>query len=150
LNGAGQYGDSHAFRSRSSIMTSLLVFACSRHCVQTYTIRATQGREQITCERFPHTAGLENKNMSKLRYFLSHFGCNSVQSGTSLPTFRRNSLPPFSSKQSRVLKMEDICSSETSVDFQRLHVVVSQKTVLFTTIGVRTSNPTSQKQTELA
>jgi hypothetical protein len=42
------------------------------------------------------------------------------------------------------VKLELICSSETSVDFSGLHGVIPQKTVLFITTAVRTSNPTSR------
>jgi hypothetical protein len=40
------------------------------------------------------------------------------------------------------LKMEAMCSSETSVYLQRITGVVTQKVVLFITTSVRTSNPT--------
>jgi hypothetical protein len=40
------------------------------------------------------------------------------------------------------LKMEAICSSETSVD-NGIHGVISQKMELFITTAVRTSNPTN-------
>jgi hypothetical protein len=66
-------------------------------------------------------------------------GYNAVQSVESQPTFRRNILPPFSGSKNKqaelclppaytlvscsayfsTMKMEAICSSETSVDFQR-------------------------------
>jgi hypothetical protein len=42
----------------------------------------------------------------------------------------------------KTLKMEPICSSETSVDTQRTHGVIFQKIVLFINTAVRTSNPT--------
>jgi hypothetical protein len=40
------------------------------------------------------------------------------------------------------LKMEGICSCETSLTFNGLYGVISQKMVLFITAAVRTSNPT--------
>jgi hypothetical protein len=40
------------------------------------------------------------------------------------------------------LKMEATCSSETSVDFQRLLGIISQEIELFITTTVRTTNPT--------
>jgi hypothetical protein len=40
------------------------------------------------------------------------------------------------------LKMEAICSCETSLTFNGLHGVISQKMVFFITATVRTSNPT--------
>jgi hypothetical protein len=43
---------------------------------------------------------------------------------------------------SSTLKMEAICSSETSVDVNGLHGVISQKIVLFITTAVRTSHST--------
>jgi hypothetical protein len=45
-------------------------------------------------------------------------GYNAVYSGESQPTFQRNMLPS-SESMTKALKMETICSPETSVDFQR-------------------------------
>jgi hypothetical protein len=39
------------------------------------------------------------------------------------------------------LKIEATCSSETSVTFNELHSVISQKMELFITTAVRTSDP---------
>jgi hypothetical protein len=41
------------------------------------------------------------------------------------------------------MPVQAVCSSETSVDFNGLHGVISQKLELFITAAVRTSNPTS-------
>jgi hypothetical protein len=46
-------------------------------------------------------------------------GYNAVYSDESKPTFRRNMSPPSSGSRNKALKMEAICSSETSVDFRR-------------------------------
>jgi hypothetical protein len=45
--------------------------------------------------------------------------------------------------------MEAICSSETSVDFNGLHGVISQKIELLITTALRTSNPTEGLSTNL-
>jgi hypothetical protein len=49
-------------------------------------------------------------------------GYNAVEFVESKPTFRKNISPPY-------LRMELKCSSETSVDFQGLHGVISQKSL---------------------
>jgi hypothetical protein len=51
---------------------------------------------------------------------------------------------------SSILKMEATCSSETSVDFQRLTGVISQKTELFKITTANASNPTVLQKFSLA
>jgi hypothetical protein len=90
------------------------------------------------------------------------FWDSAMQSIESQLTFRRNISPPSSGSKNKssklcwppafipvscwayssTLKMKAIFSSEMSVDFQRNHVVISQKMVLCITTTVRTSNPT--------
>jgi hypothetical protein len=72
-------------------------------------------------------------------------GWYAASSGRSLPTFRRNVLPPFypccylaGLAHSSTLKMEAVLSfRQTSI---RLHWVTSQKIVLSIVTGVRTSD----------
>jgi hypothetical protein len=47
---------------------------------------------------------------------------------------------------SKALKMEQTCSSEMSVDFNRLHSIVSQKIELFITTAVTTSHLTPRNK----
>jgi hypothetical protein len=51
-------------------------------------------------------------------------------------------LAGFAELISSTLKMEELCSSETSLLHNGLHGVISQKKILFNTIAVKTSNPT--------
>jgi hypothetical protein len=94
-------------------------------------------------------------------YYLLEY--NAVQPVESQLMFRRNTSSPSSgrisqarnlrlppafrllscSAYSSTLKMEAICSSETSVDIQR--TTRRYKTVFFVTTAVRTSNPTTQE-----
>jgi hypothetical protein len=46
---------------------------------------------------------------------------------------------------SSTLKMEALCSSERPLLLNGLHGVISQKTILFITTAVKTSNPTYER-----
>jgi hypothetical protein len=92
---------------------------------------------------------IEGKNKIEEFYLLGY------KSAESQPTFRRNIFLNLQDRgirrasnqreagRKQGLKMDVICYSETSVDFQRtIRGVIFQKIELFLTTGVRTSNPT--------
>jgi hypothetical protein len=77
-------------------------------------------------------------------------GYNALKSVESQPAFRRNISPPSSGLKNKRTRnqRESTCRYvplKPRLTFNVLHGVISQKTVLFITTAVRTSNPAIRK-----
>jgi hypothetical protein len=83
--------------------------------------------------------------VSAEEYYL--LGYNALQSVESQPMFRRNTFPPLSGSKNKSIPVWKQVARQFPPKrrfvFNWIHGVISQKTVLFITTGVRTSNPTT-------